>query len=172
MSLDDEDKKSKIMHTDEDTEGTQGTEGDSGTGGQSGQIEFKDFIGTGERLRDDLLPADEKKRLLSVHKDTHEIRVKKQKELRDQRQSLKDGKIPLQTYRQGVMGTGMNSQYKANPVLANKAQFSGIDRQVNTLPTENVADTNDALRDKLENQYRKTYVPQYAPTFNPKPQYR
>jgi hypothetical protein len=174
MSPDDEYKKKRLLDVEKDLsegESGQGGEDESGQGGKSGQIEFRDFLDSGQHTRDDLLP-DEKKRLLSTHKDTHELRVKKQKEVREQRLQVKEGKIPLQTYRQGVMGTGMNSQYKVHLILANKAQFSGIERQVNPLATENVADTNEANRNELENQYRLRYQPENAPKFNPKPLYR
>jgi hypothetical protein len=170
MALDDEKYiKSKFNQNDDEKSGDSG---ESGEGGQTGQIEFRDFLAPAERFREDLLPPEERKRLLSVHKDIHELRVKKQKELRDQRQLLKDGKIPLQSYRQGLMGTGMNAQYKANPILTNKAQFSGIDRQVNFLPTEYVADTNPEQRNDLEYRYRLSYMPENAPRFHPKPLYR
>ncbi len=152
--------------------GRSADEDDTGQGGRAGELEFSDFLSSNSARRDDQLSADERKRLLSVHKDTHELRVKKQKELREQRQQLKDGKIPLQTYRQGMMGMGMNSQYKINPILANKAQFSGVDHQVNSLPNEHVADTNAEMRDELELQYSLRYSPENAPRFHPKPQYR
>src|SRR5687768_10806913 len=105
---------------------------DSGEGGRSGEVKFRGFVGT-ESLRDDLLPPDEKRRLLSVHRDGHENRVKKQKELRDQRAQMKEGKIPLSQFRES-RGNGMNSAYRAHPILSDKAQFSGIDPQVNVLP--------------------------------------
>lgn len=150
------------------TGGESGTEGESGTGGKSGQIEFRDFLATHDQTRDDQLPFEEKKRLLAVHKDTHEMRVKKQKELRDQRQAVKEGKISLQTYRQERGG-----QEKGNhPILANKAQFSGIDRKVTALPNENIAETNEDKRNELEYQYRLRYAPENAPRFHPKPQFR
>ena len=139
--------------------------GDAGKGGKGGQIEFKDFLAEGHS-RDDLLSETEKRRLLSVHHDTHELLVKKQKELIAQRKALKAGKIPLPAYHQGL-GAAMGSQYKANPVLADKAQFSGIDRQVNQLPNDYIADTNQANRDDLQLRY----APQNAPRFNPKPHF-
>ncbi|VVC77283.1 hypothetical protein AQUSIP_26100 [Aquicella siphonis] len=144
-------------------------EGTGSSGGQSGQIEFHDFLATGANLRDDLLPFEEQKRLLSTHKDLHEAKVKQQKEKRDQYKDLKNGKVPLKAFREGLMASGLNAQYKANPILANKAQFSGIDRQVNALPTENLAETNQDKRDELLNElkYRLGYQP--APAFNPKP---
>ena len=57
----------------------------SATGGRSGEVEFRDFLAAGDRLRDDQLPPDERKRLLNNHKDIHESNVKKQKTLRDAR---------------------------------------------------------------------------------------
>lgn len=144
---------------------------DDGSSGQSGSIEFRDFIGGGGSLRDDMLPFDEQKRLLAVHNNTHEGRVKKQKELRDQRKDLKDGKTPLANYREGLKA-GMRSQYPAHPALSDKAQFSGADRQVNSLPTENNAETNDADRNELQAQYNLRHRPEVAPKFNPKPQFK
>jgi hypothetical protein len=166
-------KKNGLIDSKQDTEGDSGESGESGQGGKSGQIEFKDFLAA-ERLRDDILPADEKRRLLSVHKDFHDLLVKKQKELRDQRQAVKDGKISLQAFRQGLTGKGIGgSQYKENPALKDKAQFSGIDRQVNQLPNDYISDTNEANRNELEleNKLQLRYAPQNAPRFNPKPQF-
>lgn len=160
-------------HQDDETGSGEGGQGQAG--GQSGQIAFHDFLSDTKALRDDLLSPEERKRLLSVHKDTHELRVKKQKELRDYRHMLKnEGKASLQTYRQGMggIGGGINSEFKANPVLADKAQFAGIDRQVNALPTENAAEnTNEADRNELKNQLRHTLTHTPTPSFNPKPQY-
>ncbi|MBV9575449.1 MAG: hypothetical protein JO149_02365, partial [Gammaproteobacteria bacterium] len=70
-----------------------------------------------------------------------------------------------------VMNAGANSQYKTHPTLANKAQFSGIDKEENPLPNENVAETNEAHRNELELAYQLRYAPENAPkhTFNPKP---
>lgn len=172
MSLD-EDKYKKQILTNQEIEDESGEGGTSGTGegaaGASGQIAFKDFLAT-ERLREDLLP-EELRRLLSVHQDTHELNVKKQKDLREQRQAVKEGKINLQAYRNGLGGGGANSNYRPNPVLADKAQFSGIDRQVNQLPTDNAANTNEGDRDKLENEYRLRHALTPQPSFNPKPQF-
>ena len=76
MSITDDDKYNKkaILTNDQDAEGESGQTGQTGQGGgQSGAIEFRDFL-AGERLRDDLLSPDEKKRLLSTHNLTHEGR--------------------------------------------------------------------------------------------------
>lgn len=143
-------------------------EEESGSSGQSGAIEFRDFLTTASQTRDDLLSADEKKRLLSQHKDIHELRVKKQKEIRDNRQLLKNGQAEVRKANRQARLAAI-SPYKPNPILANKAQFSGIDRQVNALPTENVAETNAEMRDELEYQYRLRYAPNNAPQFHPKP---
>lgn len=146
-----------------------GESGKSGAGGQSGTIEFKDFVTSDANFRDDLLPYEKRKHLLATHKDVHEAGVKKQKEKRQQYKDLKEGKVQLKEFREGLAATSGNSQYKANPVLANKAQFSGVDKQVNALPTENLAETNQEKRDELLNElkYRLGYQP--SPTFNPKP---
>lgn len=179
MSLDklnkkkfEEDKlKKKLLDTAEDSDNSgQADDGsDSSTGTQSG-IVFREFIGSAPS-REDLLPPDEKKRLIIVHQDLHEVRVKKEKSLREDRKALKEGKITVESYHQG-MSSGFQSQYKINPILADKAQFSGIDRQVIPLPSENVAETNQENRNELEHQYRLRYAPDSAPRFNPKPIYR
>lgn len=164
MAQDNDYKKKIIIDTDEsDDSGS----GESGKGGKSGQIEFKEFIG-GERLRDDLLTGDEKRRLLTVHEMAHETAVKQQRATREQRKALKEGKISLNAYREGV-SAGKQSEYKSHPVLSDKAQFSGIDRQVNALPNENVAETNQDLRNELQYKYNLVHRPENAPRFNPKP---
>lgn len=140
-----------------------------GAGSQSGDMRFKDFLNPGA-LREDLLPPDQIKRLLSNHQRQHEERVKKQKNAREQYQAVKAGQLPLQTVREGK-GSGMQSAYHPHPVLADKAQFSGVDKQINPQPSENIADTNEADRNELENQYRLQYAPQIQPKFNPKPQF-
>lgn len=172
MSQDDEFKKKfRVITNDKVTEEEGGETGESGTtGGQSGQIEFREFIG-GVPLRDDLLTGEEKRRLLSVHEGAHEGAVKKQKDTHDQRKALKEGKISLPAYRQGL-ASGGSSQYKSHPMLSDKAQFSGIDRQVNNLPTENIAETNNDKREELQYQYNLVHRPQHAMKFNPKPIHR
>lgn len=139
---------------------------ESGSGGKSGQIEFRDFIGTGEQ-RDDLLSYDEKKRLLAAHSNTHEGRVKKQKELRDERRQVKEGKVSRKAYYEGLAAN--QSRYPAHPVLRDKAQFSGIDKQTTAIPNDSLTNTNDENKNELENSYRLRFAPQAAPKFNPKP---
>jgi len=164
-------KKDKLQ---EEDEGESGQTGTGSSGGSGSQIAFRDFIGANDHLRDDTLPPSEKKRLLSVHKDTHELRVKKQKETRDIRKALKDGKLPLRAFREsmGLGNAGMRSAYKANPALKDKAQFSGIDRQENMLPSENMAATNEEKRDELQNRLQNRLENTPKPGFNPRPQYR
>src|SRR5438045_902483 len=111
MSAKDNSDKKKPLPLKENQDGDSGDVGTGSSGGQSGKIEFRDFLASGANLRDDLLPIDEKKRLLSTHKDLHESKVKQQKEKRDQYKDLKNGKLPLQTYRAGLMGSGMSSQF-------------------------------------------------------------
>lgn len=143
---------------------------EGGSTGQGGRIEFTDFITGRNQLRDDQLPPDELRRLLAVHDAAHEARVQKQKVLRDQRNDLKNGKVTLDNYRQGL-AAGMSSQYPAHPILSNKAQFSGVDRQNNPVPTDNQAQTNEENRNELENQYRLRHAPEIGKKFNPRPQF-
>ncbi len=158
-------KRKKIfLEKDETDEGA-----GSGTGGKSGAIEFREFIKSSESLRDDLLTGEEKRRYLGVHERIHEGVVKKQKNLADERKKLKDGKVSLAAHRSGLSAASLNTQYKSHPVLSQKAQFSGIDRQVNALPEENIADTNKENREELQHRYQLKHQPQNRPGFNPQP---
>lgn len=141
----------------------------SGTSGRSGDVEFRDFLNQ-TPLRDDLLPPDEKKRLLAAHREGHESRVKKQKERREHYKAVKAGHSPVSTLRESL-GSGMNSNYRPHPLLSDKAQFSGVDAKVNPNPTDHLADTNENDRHELENEYRLRHAPQFTPKFNPKPQF-
>jgi hypothetical protein len=143
---------------------------DTGSGGvQGGGIEFVDFTSTFIQTRDDLLSPAEKKRLLATHKDLNEIKVKQQKEKREHYKDLKNGKVSLQSHRAGMGANSLNSQFKTNPILANKAQFSGIDKTVSVLPNELIADTNQDKQDELVNELRNQLGYQSTPKFNPKP---
>lgn len=143
---------------------------DEGSGGRRGDLDFHDFLGTGP-LREDLLPPDQLKRIIAEHRAQHETRVKKQKELRDNYKAVKEGKQSVNALRE-QRGSGLNSSYPPHPVLADKAQFSGIDKENNPNPADNIADTNEADRNELENQYRLQHqpAPKNQPKFNPKPQ--
>lgn len=168
MAQDPNDKK--IVVQDEE-EGSQ--TGESGQGGVAGEIRFryKDAMSVGPR--DDALPPSEVKRLLAVHYDLNKSYIDKQRQTRKERKQLKEGRASL-TSRQEVTaraGRGERySPYKKHPI-SNRAQFSGVDRQISALPTENLAVTNEQnkneLQNKLQNKHRLTY--QNAPRFNPKP---
>lgn len=177
MSEENEYKKKTSLLTSkqglEDETGETGESGEAGgTGGKSGQIEFRDFLAAGEGKREDLLTEDEKKRLLSVHGDLNESNVKKGKDKRDQYKALKEGKVTLAAHRQGV-GNGMNGKFPNHPLLSDKAQFSGIDEQLNPSANENKADTNNELRAELENSYDLQHELQHRlanrPSSAPKP---
>ncbi len=173
MAAEEKDEKKKIFNintNDPEKEGGGEEGGESGEGGKSGSIEFHDFLSTGENIRDDMLSRDEIRRLLSTHKDSNELRVKSQKDKRDDYKKLKEGKMALQVFRE-THGIGAGrSAFRANPALRDKAQFSGVDRQVNALPTENMADTNQEKKDELLNELRHRLGYAATPKFNPKPQ--
>lgn len=164
MADDDKYKKTNLVE-DEDSSGESGS-GSTGTG-TGGQIEFRDFLAGTESLRDDLLPPEEKRRLLAVHKSEHELRVKKQKERRDLLKAVKDKKLPVKDYRQGMTG---NNPYKPH-FLTTTVQFgSGIqDKNMNAVPNENNAETNNEKRKELQLNYDLVNRPDYAnqPKFNP-----
>jgi hypothetical protein len=101
-----------------------------------------------------------------VHKNT----VEKQKQLRTERAALKEGKyVPSMEKKlsQGLGGgQGGMSKFKKHPI-SDRAQFSGIDKQVVGVPTLSETNTNDDLREALENRLENRY--QNQPKFNPKP---
>lgn len=147
MSFDNENKPFSPKEEEDD---------DSRSGTSSGgQIEFRTFVGN-ERSRDDLLPPDERKRLLIAHQTLNESNVKKQKARFDEYQRLKEGKTSLQEFRQSKQP---DFPFKPHAILANKAQFSGMDKPVN--PTE-IADTNNDKKNELHYQYRLENRPQYT----------
>ncbi len=160
-----ENKKSPFYDEEED-------EG-KGSGGKSGEIEFKYKDAFSGPTRDDLLPPNEMKRLMVVHKDTHKLRVDKQKQVREERLALKEGKyVPNneKSYQKGLGSSGGrgSSPYKKHPI-SDKAYFSGMDKQVVGVPTLNESNTNSDLKDALENRFENKY--QNTPKFNPKPRY-
>jgi len=161
-----EEYKKKLLEANAETEDESGDAGESGTGEAGSQIQFHDFIFAGESQRDNLLP-DEIRRLLAIHDNVNKENVKKQKDKRDTYKNLKEGKTSLEQYRSSQ--NGMNGDKPAHPILSDKAQFSGVDSQVNPVVDENAANTNDANRNELELQYRLRHQPQNAPRFNPKP---
>lgn len=144
---------------------------EGGKGGKTGEIEFRDkgaFLG---QRRDDLLPPEELRRLLMVHKEVHKGRVEKQKHTREQRAAQKEGRYvpPRQQQTRGLGGGGSAAKHSNHPLLSAKPQFDGIDKQLVGVPNKNEADTNpearEALEERLENKLRN------APRFNPRPQF-
>jgi hypothetical protein len=136
-------------------------------GGQTGEIAFRFHDAMQVSNRDDLLPPEEIRRLLIVHKETHKGRVDKQKVNREQRNALKEGVYVAPTVAQqlGRGGSG-SSAFKKHPI-SDMAQFSGIDKQVIGIPSNNEADTNPEQKDKLENRLQNRL--QNTPKFNPRP---
>lgn len=155
------------MSSNDKYDNQEGEEGGSGSsGGQGGKIEFRDFVTSRAGIRDDLLSPQDKKNLLANHKDRNEGNVIKQKAKRDQYDKLKNGKIALQTFREGL-SKGMDAQFKAHTILAKAAQFSGIDQK--PLPNEFNVDTNLNEQDKLADELRYRLGFEAQPKFNPKP---
>lgn len=122
----------------------------TGTGGQSGSIHFRYHDIYSSHSRDDLLPMTEIQRLLAVEGERHKALVVNQKHERQQRKKLKN--LP-QNYHAGIgyRAGGQQSPYKAHPITQ-RAQFSGMDKQVTTLPSENAANTNSDVKEALENR--------------------
>lgn len=155
-----------IYNWEEDEGGQSGGSGEAGKGGKSGEVGFRFKT---EIYRDDQLSPAELQRLIDIHEDLHKGFVDKQKLLRKDRQLIKEGRKSLASQHRaglGMGGQGRASPYKKHPI-SNSAQFSGIDKQVIGLPSENEAKTNDELRNDLENRYN--YRLQPTRQFNPKP---
>jgi hypothetical protein len=144
---------------------------DSGTNGTSDSgLQFVDFAGiTGKPLRDDLLPPDEIKRLLVIAANGHKESVRKEKTKRDAIKAVKDNKLSVANYREQFGGA--KNEYKTNPILANKAQFSGISPEVTPNPTDSKTNTNEGEKNELTNEYRLTHQLQYdaRPRYTPQP---
>jgi hypothetical protein len=145
-------------------------EGGAGTsgGGQAGKIAFHYKDAMEAPKRDDTLPPNEIRRLQFVHNDEHRVKVKKQMQIRNDRESRKEGspaiRVPAQ-YQQGYGGGGGVSRFKKHPV---SDKFRGMaDPQVNAIPNLNDSQTNSELKDRLENQLQNKF--RNTPKFNPRP---
>lgn len=150
-------------------EGGEEGEGKAGAGGAAGEIIFRYKDPYSASPRDDQLPSDEIKRLLIVHRDQHKGNVDKQKQTRKERAAIKEGKIPYNKQNQGRgFGPGGVSNFKTHPI-ALRAQFSGIDKQVSNLPTNNEAITNDQLKNELDNRLELQLGLTHRPSSAPKP---
>ena len=165
MAYDKKYNKSDDLHDDSDDDGSQ-------TGSQSGQIEFKDFLANAENQRDDLLSADEVKRLLSVHTDLNELGIKKAKEEMENRRQLKEGKEVHQRFdsvRGYGAGAGSQSQYMTNPKL-DVAQFQGADKQTTKLPNlfETLANEDDRKEHELQHDLQHKFQHQFQPSNAPR----
>lgn len=156
---------------DQDQEDSSGDKGGTG-GGASGKIEFHYHDVLSEEPRDDLLSPEEIKRLLAVHKDVHKERVDKQKSTRKERKAAKEGPVNLtsrKAYTGGLnaAGGGAYSKYKTHPIAV---KFAGIrDQKISAIPSENTAETNQDLKQELENKNENKLRLNYQPGFNPKP---
>lgn len=175
MQADDEKKPLPLSPQEEDNQDTGGESGGTaGTGGgSSGEIHFRyqDILSTG--LRDDLLTGRELKRVLAVHNDIHKARVDNQKQIRKERKILKEGRTNLASSKETMIAQrargnsmGRTSPYKKHPI-SEKAQFSGIDKQVSALPSENMAETNKEQQNELQN--RNELQLRHSNKYTPKP---
>lgn len=135
---------------------------DSGNTGTGSEVHFRyrDAMSLGPR--DDELPLADIRHFMAIHKDIHKDRVDKQRILLNEREALKAGKKPTSHYQVGQE----RGNYKTH-WLSSTAQFSGIDKQVTQVPNQNEANTNDQLKDELQN--RLNYKP--GQKFHPKPQF-
>ncbi len=139
-------------------------EGKTGQGGKSGE---KGFRIQQETSRDDLLTPKQ----LKLHQEINKAYVEKQKILRKERAAIKEGRNDVVAQLRAARGLGMGSGGSSSPFkkhpISDKAQFSGIDKQISGIPTLNETNTNDEKRNELENRYNLTHQPKR--TFNPRP---
>jgi len=156
----------KLNNIEEDS--SSGESGHSGAGG----VEFHLDLLAGQP-RDDLLSPNELKRILKVHNEIHYDLVKKQKNERKERLDVKEGKRPAVANNAfGNGGFGMNNGLKTHPITA-KAYFSGIDKKVIGIASENIAETNQDKKNELEqrlelkNRLQHTHTPKFNPTPRP-----
>lgn len=141
--------------------------GESSTGGTAGgtgteiHFRYKDVLS--DAPRDDALPQiTDIKHALAIHKDLHKFLVDKQKQTRKDRANLKEGKLTATMDYSLGKGYGAQSGYKEHWV---HKKFRGRDRQISAVPTQYDANTNEQLREQLENKLRL----RHAPKFNPRP---
>lgn len=161
---DEDPQKPLFLDENEDEKGGETGGSSTGSGGKTGEIVFRFRDAMSLPPRDDMLPPSEIRRLLIVHKDLHKERVTKQKNTRQDRAAIKEGRTI--GYRHG-QGQGYNqTNYKKHPI-SNKAQFSGIDKQTQVLPTQFEAETNNEMRDKLENRFTHRNMPRFHPKPRP-----
>lgn len=174
--MSDEEKK-RILPYDpflaDEEEGRGSLGGGTGTGGSTGEVQFRYKDPLSGPTRDDLLPSAEIKRLAQIHKETHKGRVEKQKLALEDRAAKKEGRYVPPTVEQQIKnvlggGGGRSSQYKSHPI-SQKAQFSGIDKQVIGIAAINQANTNEEARDALQNQLENQLQHRATPKFNPRP---
>lgn len=159
----------KFGDFDEDFEDFQGDEGEGGEGGEGKSGEVGGPRIHIETSRDDLLSPSEINRLLEVHREYHKGYVDKQKLTREDRAALKEGRKTLRQQQQMGMGLGRgqgSSPFKKHPI-SDRAQFSGIDRQVSFDPRNFDADTNAEKQNENELKYNLNFQPKRQ--FNPKP---
>lgn len=133
-------------------------DGESGGNGSDLPFIYRDPLSGPQR--DDLLPENDKKRLLQEHQVLHAGYVIKQKQAREQRSVIKAN--PQAYFQTGLIEQGFSTAYKTHPI-SRKAQFAGIDKQNNFIPTENLAETNQDKREELQLQFRLQHQPEYAP---------
>jgi len=167
------DKKSGVnnRHYDADAD----DDSDSGeSGGQAGQIEFHDFLRSGQENRDDLLSPEEQQRKLSEHNNLNESNVKKQKDAKEHSKEVKNNKVKgVQRGLATGSGIGGDSPYREHP-LSHTAQFgSGVNdnKKTSPVPNESQTQTNEEERAKPENEYKEQYKHQITaqPSFKIRP---
>lgn len=134
----------------------------SGTGGKSGQVEFRDFLSSNES-RENLSPH-EKKMLLAAHEATNKASIDKQRERKNSLEAVKANKISLEAFRQEG---GQQDAQMSHPLLKDKAQFSGMDNQVD--PTQDNGKANDNKRAELKYNHDKQNRKEYTPSNTPRP---
>lgn len=171
MAIKDEDAKKRLAEL---AEKGQLGEDEGGISGRTGEIKFhyRDILST--EPRDDVLTETETHRLLLVHEDIHKERVDKQKATRKERDDIKNGRVNTKNHdglglRKGGGEGGGGSPYKKHPV-SNHAQFSGAtDRKVTGVPSDNLAETNDDIKQDLLDKLELRLQHKNAPKFNPRP---
>ena len=144
-----------------------------GLGGQTGEIHFryKDVMSVGPR--DDMLSPQQISHFENIHQDVHKGLVDKQRETRKERAAAKVGQkhYSANTNQYGLNAGGANNQFKQH-WMSQLAKNSGKDTQVSNIPTENQANTNDKLKEELQNRLENRLRHQNTPKFHPKPQMR
>ncbi len=152
---------------------------DDSQGGKTGRVEFSGVLtGLTDQRRDDAVPLSEPeiRQLLVEHEKRHAEQVEKQREEQKARELQQKDPSKKEEYSLGQgglgYGGGADSGFPPHPVLAEAAQFSGMDKQVTAAPADHKAETNAEIQQELANRLQLGFKLQHQPKLSAAPTLR